>query len=140
MLVLSSCAFAFQRLHVQIFLRSSKTFPILHSWRFAVSGDSRNCGNVVMPAIAAAVKQNNAAFYWHMGDLRAIYGPDEDYRNEPEHRGKPADMQAYLKDAWPDFIAHQAIVPPLPFYLGIGNHELTAPKTRQEFEKSLQIS
>lgn len=26
------------------------------SWRFAVSGDSRDCGNVVMPAIAAAVR------------------------------------------------------------------------------------
>jgi Calcineurin-like phosphoesterase len=106
-------------------------------WTFAVSGDSRNCGNVVMPAIAASVKQNNAAFFWHLGDMRAIYAPDEDYKNEPERRGKPVNMQDYLKDAWPDFITHQ-LNPfnPLPVYLGIGNHELTAPKTRQDFEKT----
>ena len=46
------------------------------SWSFAVSGDSRNCGDVVMPAIAADALKHNAAFYWHLGDLRAIYGPD----------------------------------------------------------------
>jgi len=102
-----------------------------------VAGDSRNCGNVVMPAIAASVKEKHAAFYWHLGDLRAIYAPDEDYKDEPEHRGKPVDMQTYLKDAWPDFIAHQFnVFRPVPFYVGIGNHELTAPKTRQDFEKT----
>ena len=31
-----------------------------HAWKFAVSGDSRNCGDVVMPAIAAGVKQSGA--------------------------------------------------------------------------------
>jgi hypothetical protein len=119
--------------------RTSKTYSKASSdrWAFAVSGDSRNCGNVVMPAIAASVKHNNAAFYWHLGDLRAIYAPDEDYKNEAVRRGKPVDMQVYLKDAWPDFISHQLnAFKPLPVYLGIGNHELTAPKTRQEFEKT----
>ena len=29
-------------------------------WRFAVSGDSRNCGDVVMPAIAAGVVTTEA--------------------------------------------------------------------------------
>jgi len=116
---------------------SSSTTSSSSPWTFAVSGDSRNCGNVVMPAIAASVKQSNAAFYWHLGDLRAIYAPDEDYRNEPERRGKPVDMQLYLKDAWPDFITRQLNpFKPLPVYLGIGNHELTAPKTRQDFEKT----
>ena len=57
-------------------------------WNFAVSGDSRNCGNVVVPSIAAGAAKNNAAFYWHLGDLRAIHGIDEDYQNTPEHRGK----------------------------------------------------
>ena len=109
------------------------------TWSFAVSGDSRNCGNVVMPAIATGVKHDQAAFYWHMGDLRAIYGIDEDYKDEPEHRGKPLDMQAYLQDAWSDFIAHQAATfEPVPFYVGIGNHELIAPKTRQEFVTRFQ--
>ena len=39
-------------------------------WTFAVSGDSRNCGDFVMPAIAAKVKAENDAFYWHLGDFR----------------------------------------------------------------------
>ena len=29
-------------------------------WHFAVSGDSRNCGDVVMPSIAAAARANQA--------------------------------------------------------------------------------
>src|SRR5438128_2016546 len=34
-------------------------------WRFAVSGDSRNCGDIVMPAIAREVNGNQSQFYWH---------------------------------------------------------------------------
>jgi len=49
-------------------------------WNFAVSGDSRNCGDVVMPAIAEGVKGDHAEFYWHLGDYRAIYNFDEDYK------------------------------------------------------------
>jgi len=32
-------------------------------WRFAVSGDSRNCGDIVMPAIAKSVLAHKAEFY-----------------------------------------------------------------------------
>lgn len=104
------------------------------AWNFAVSGDSRNCGNVVMPAIAAGAKKDRATFYWHLGDLRAIYGPDEDYKAEPEHRGQPVSMDSYLNDAWPDFIQSQiAPFDRLPFLIGIGNHETKSPKNRQEF-------
>ncbi|HET9184112.1 MAG TPA: hypothetical protein VFP59_18460 [Candidatus Angelobacter sp.] len=104
------------------------------SWNFAVSGDSRNCGNVIMPAIAAGAKRNSAAFYWHLGDLRATYGLDEDYKDEPQHRGHPVDKSEYLMEEWPDFIQNQ-ITPfqPLPFFLGIGNHETATPKTRADF-------
>src|SRR6266849_2964654 len=103
-------------------------------WSFVVSGDSRNCGNVVMPAIAAEVNKTRAAFYWHLGDLRAIYVTDEDYQNEPEHRGKIVDREAYLKDAWDDFIKNQlAIFGSTPVFVGIGNHETTVPKTREQF-------
>jgi len=42
------------------------------AWTFAVSGDSRNCGDFVVPAIAAKVKAENDAFYWHLGDFRWI--------------------------------------------------------------------
>jgi hypothetical protein len=52
------------------------------SWYFAVSGDSRDCGDLIMPKIARAIVDgsHNAPvdFYWHLGDLRAIYRVDCD--------------------------------------------------------------
>jgi hypothetical protein len=103
-------------------------------WNFVVSGDSRNCGDVVVPAIAAGAQKNSAAFYWHLGDLRAIYAVDEDYQQAAEHRGKIVEKEAYLKDAWDDFIQNQ-IGPfgSMPVFIGIGNHETTPPKTREQF-------
>ncbi len=100
------------------------------SWKFAVSGDSRNCGDIVMPAIAQQVRRDGASFYWHLGDYRRMTEIDEDYR-----RIHPNDtMKNYLADAWPDFIQHQ--MKPfgdLPVYLEIGNHELVTPKTRPQY-------
>ena len=110
-------------------------------WNFVVSGDSRNCGNVAMPAIANAARQNHANFYWHLGDLRMIQRPDEDYLHEPEHRSEAKNelilLADYEKNAWTDFIQAQ-IVPfrDIPFFVGIGNHELIPPKTRDEFIKA----
>lgn len=100
------------------------------SWKFAVSGDSRNCGDIVMPAIAAGVLSDGAALYWHLGDFRAISKIDEDYRRTHPQ----ATMPQYLADAWPDFIQHQ-LVPfgNLPVFLSIGNHELVAPMTRTQY-------
>lgn len=49
------------------------------AWSFAVSGDSRNCGDFVMPAIASAVKAENDSFYWHLGDFRWMSEPDQDF-------------------------------------------------------------
>lgn len=104
------------------------------TWNFAVSGDSRNCGDVVMPSIAEAAAKNDAAFYWHLGDLRAIYGVDEDYQHSPEHRGKVIAKDDYLKDAWDDFIQNQiGAFGSMPVFVGIGNHETTPPKTREQF-------
>jgi hypothetical protein len=110
--------------------------PAGRSWKFAVSGDSRNCGDIVMPAIAAGVHKSGAVFYWHLGDFRAIYELDEDM-SPPVQLGlhnKPLATATYLKDAWPDFIAHQ-IVPfgALPIYLSIGNHETIPPMSRDEW-------
>jgi hypothetical protein len=101
--------------------------------RFAVSGDSRNCGDVVMPGIAAQVLAEHSAFYWHLGDFRAIYGIDEDIQHQPEHLDKPMTMSEYRAMAWPDFLENQ-IVPfgSVPVFLGIGNHEAIPPKTRDE--------
>ena len=100
------------------------------SWKFAVSGDSRNCGDIVMPAIAQSVRSNGAVFYWHLGDYRALYTFDEDYlRIHPN-----TTIDDYLANVWPDFIDHQ--MKPFgdfPVFLGIGNHELVTPKTRPQY-------
>jgi len=97
------------------------------TWRFAVSGDSRDCGDCVMPKIAASIagiaKTSPIAFYWHLGDFRdgrqadrdffVLNGGDEDYHGR----------------AWDDFLARQiAPVEGLTkVFLGIGNHELIYP-------------
>ena len=106
------------------------------SWRFVVSGDSRNCGDVVMPAVAAGAKKDGAKFYWHLGDLRAIYDFDQDMKQVAERAQRPLRISDYESLAWDDFIENQ-IVPfesmEIPFYVGIGNHEVVAPKTREQF-------
>src|SRR5882724_13574503 len=85
-------------------------------WRFAVSGDSRNCGDVVMPAIASSVLEHNVDFYWHLGDFRKMSDIDEDVAIR---YGSQLTMDDYRRDGWGDFIAHQ-VVPfgVLPVYLG----------------------
>ena len=102
-------------------------------WTFAVSGDSRNCGDVIMPAIAAGAKEQAAAFYWHLGDLRATAFIDEDYLHEPEHNPAP-DQSYYNKTEWDDFIQSQ-LNPfgSMPVFVGIGNHETYAPMGREQF-------
>jgi hypothetical protein len=105
------------------------------TWHFVVSADSRNCGDVVMPGIAETAKKYQAAFYWHLGDLRAIKAFDEDIQHQPEHLAKPLSIVQYENIAWADFIDSQ-IGPfgSIPFLLGIGNHETAPPrKTREDF-------
>ena len=104
------------------------------TWRFAVSGDSRNCGDVVMPGIAAGVIRDQAWFYWHLGDLRAIFNIDEDMQRMAEVKKKPYTIAGYEGAAWDDFIQNQiAPFKAVPFYLGIGNHEMIPPKNRDQF-------
>ena len=99
--------------------------------KFAVSGDSRNCGDIVMPLIAADATKNGAEFYWHLGDLRAMYDFDEDIARRP-NQPKPT-IADYEATAWQDFIDNQiGAWGKTPFFVGIGNHELIT-KTRQEF-------
>jgi hypothetical protein len=99
------------------------------TWRFAVSGDSRNCGDVVMPAIAKKSREDGVSFYWHLGDFRAIYDFDQDYRQiHPK-----TNILDYEAAAWPDFIEHQLLpFGDLPVYLSFGNHETIPPKTRTD--------
>ena len=105
-------------------------------WRFVVSGDSRNCGDIVMPAIAKSVLQTDALFYWHLGDFRAISDFDEDMVPPASlHLTVPhLSIRDYLTKAWPDFIEHQ-LQPfgKLEVFIGIGNHETNYPMTHDDY-------
>jgi hypothetical protein len=106
-------------------------------WKFAVSGDSRNCGDIVMPAIALGVRSGGAQFYWHLGDLRMTYAIDEDM-SPPARLGLPASNLTLAEyqhgTAWGDFIARQmAAFGDFPVFLTPGNHETIAPFTRERY-------
>jgi len=99
-------------------------------WTFAVSGDSRNCGDFVMPAIAAKVKAENDAFYWHLGDFRWMSQPDQDMV-AMRPTGGQITLLDYQQMAWDDFLSHQmAPFGSTPVFLGRGNHENVPPMTR----------
>jgi hypothetical protein len=105
------------------------------AWRFAVSGDSRNCGDIVMPAIAQHVQADGALFYWHLGDFRAIYRIDEDYAQTHQRTASGAvpTINDYLGNAWNDFIQNQlAPFGNTPVFLSLGNHETIPPKDRNQ--------
>lgn len=111
------------------------------TWSFAVSGDSRNCGDLVMPAIAAAVKQDGAAFYWHLGDYRKISKPDEDLLAEARFSppASPPTLEEYRQMALADAIQHQVqAFAPVPFFPGIGNHETIPPSSRDQFRTQMR--
>jgi hypothetical protein len=112
------------------------------SWFFAVSGDSRDCGDLIMPKIAQSIADHRedvpVEFYWHLGDFRALYRTDCDYAAfhhlnlicDPGQRHPMTDKipAAYLDTAWDDFIEHQMLpFGTTPVFLAIGNHELINP-------------
>lgn len=105
------------------------------SWKFTVGGDSRNCGNVVMPAVAAGAESAGVDFYWHLGDFRALYDFDEDLLQARRVAGqKLPSIVDYQRTAWDDFLQSQvAPFGTTPVFLAIGNHELVQPKSRLEF-------
>jgi hypothetical protein len=103
------------------------------SWTFAVSGDSRNCGDFVMPAIAADVIAEKDDFYWHLGDFRAMSNPDQDLQAMLP-AGQQLSKPDYQKIAWDDFLKHQmASFGSFPVFLGRGNHENIKPMTRDGY-------
>src|SRR5712691_11579336 len=118
-------------------LQAAQRRPAVGQWRFVVSGDARDCGDVVMPAIADTARRNSAAFYWHLGDLRNSYTPDTDIQHQPEHVRAPLSLDEYHAMEWQDFIASQ-IAPfgSIPYFIGIGNHEIVEPKTREEYVRT----
>jgi hypothetical protein len=102
-------------------------------WTFAVSGDSRNCGDVVMPAIAAGVKAEKDSFYWHLGDFR-VMGREADQDMAAMRPGKKYATDEYRRVAWDDFLEHQmAAFGSFPVFLGRGNHEAHPPDTREGY-------
>jgi hypothetical protein len=103
------------------------------TWSFGVSGDSRNCGDFVMPAIAAEVKSEHDAFYWHLGDFRWMTDPDQDLISMLP-KGKSLTTSEYRRIAWDDFLTRQmSAFGPVPVFLGRGNHENVAPMTRESY-------
>jgi hypothetical protein len=146
-LPLRIAAFAILLIGLTAGLTAEETEP--GTWQFAASGDSRNCGDVVMPAIAQSVLGHHAEFYWHLGDFRAINRLDEDFSQRAvaglraENPFVPSDillsrlsLDDYFKGAWPDFI-HSQIDPfgRLPVFLGIGNHDTIPPMSREAWVK-----
>lgn len=108
-----------------------------------------------MPKIAQAIADNRknapVEFYWHLGDLRAIYRRDCDMAmtKDPSFQCPPKFLRDedpntrndYLAAAWPDYISHQ--IKPfetrgVPFYVGVGNHEMIAPKSRDQFRQQFK--
>jgi hypothetical protein len=107
--------------------------PAFAQLKFAVSGDSRNCGDVVMPLIAADATRQGAQFYWHLGDFRAMYDIDEDMQLRVD-RTKKLTVLDYVNVAWPDAVENQVMTfGNMPFYAGIGNHEMYFGRTRNDF-------
>lgn len=124
------------RLFSLLFLLSSITLAQTSGvWRFAVSGDSRNCGDIVMPAIEQHVQADNVLFYWHLGDFRAIYMIDQDYAqsHQATSSGTVPTMNDYLAGAWTDFIDSQLVsFGDTPVFLALGNHENIPPKDHNQ--------
>jgi len=102
-------------------------------WTFAVSGDSRNCGDFVEPAIAVRVKAEHDAFYWLLGDFRWMSEPDQDMvAMQPP--GSSLTHSEYQQRAWDDFLTHQMTsFGSFPVFLGRGNHETVKPMTREGY-------
>lgn len=87
-----------------------------------------------MPAIAAGAERAGAAFYWHLGDFRKIFGVDEDIAHEPERQGGPLTLPEYEALAWDDFISSQLnAFGGMPVYLVRGNHETARGRTDAQY-------
>jgi hypothetical protein len=106
---------------------------LARDWSFAVSGDSRNCGDFVMPAIASHVKAEKDVFYWHLGDFRWMSLEDQDME-AMQPAGSHLSHADYQQTAWDDFLTHQmAAFGDTPVFLGRGNHENVKPMTREGY-------
>jgi hypothetical protein len=73
------------------------------------------------------------AFYWHLGDFRAMSVPDQDMVAMLP-AGTELAKADYLQRAWDDFLEHQmSSFGSFPVFLGRGNHETGKPMTREGY-------
>ncbi len=122
------------------------------AWAFAVSGDSRDCGDLVMPKVARAIESEAegppAELYWHLGDFRRMYDidcdilkrrhPSYDCKSRPPGQLDRFEMAEYLDAAWDDFIERQlGSFQKTPVLLSIGNHELYG-RTRDDYRRAFR--
>lgn len=120
--------------------KTPKTGKAKRTWTFAYSGDSRNCGDFVMPAIAADVRAEGDRFYWHLGDFRLMSATDYDQDMVAmQPAGHTLNHDEYYAQAWDDFITHQ-LEPfaPVPVYLTRGNHDSHKPMTLEGFNSKFE--
>jgi hypothetical protein len=115
--------------------------PASITWTFVVSGDSRNCGDVIVPTIAADALKHSPEFYWHLGDYRIRAAlPDEDMQcgNQTSESSCKTSFGSYLQaGAWKDFEENQIqSFGTTPVVLGIGNHEMIRHKNRDDFVRT----
>ena len=86
-----------------------------------------------MPAIAAKVKAEKDAFYWHLGDFRWMHPADRIWW-PCSRRANRSRTSEYQQRAWDDFLEHQmASFGTFPVFLGRGNHENVKPMTRDGY-------
>ena len=98
------------------------------TWKFAVSGDSRNCGDIVD---AGHCRRRASKMAPPSTGTSAITAPSTcSTRITCRLNPDSAQTRIIKNAAWPDFINHQ-LKPfgSLPIFLAIGNHELIQPKT-----------
>jgi hypothetical protein len=122
------------------------------TWAFAVSGDSRDCGDLVMPKIAHAIETETsgspAELYWHLGNFRRMYDidcdilirrhPSIDCKSRPRGQLDRFEISEYLDTAWHDFIEKQlGSFRKTPVLLAIGNHELFG-RTRDDYRRAFR--
>ena len=110
-------------------------------WTFTVSGASSDCGNLVMPAIAAAARADHARFHWHLGDMRRAVKPDIDFMFErrfqtPSTMPTPVDYAAL---ALSDVVEHQlSPFAGIPLFVTLGGRDDIRPLSRLQYRAALR--
>lgn len=123
---------------------SLKSDSVPATWTFAISGDSRNYGDVIVPAIAADVAQYAPEFFWHLGDFRWNTTIDEDMDCNNMLKtpvGSECSLSQNLRartKVWQDFEASQVESFTVPVVLGIGNHEMVGHWSEADFRQTFR--